>query len=103
MMERAHIFDLMNELKLFGMRSAYEHHQPWALCRVSDGRGRHSQKSFRRHPAHDCGTPASARYIDCVSRSIFHAFERSRERCVLIKINSTIFRHSVEPYGPQKV
>src|SRR3981081_2404037 len=40
------------------------------LCRVSDGRSRHSQKSLCRHSADDRGTAAAARCIDSVMRSV---------------------------------
>jgi hypothetical protein len=46
-----------------------EGRQPWALCRVPDGRGRHSAKSVRRHPADDRGTAVAAGLIDSVKRS----------------------------------
>ena len=46
-----------------------EGRQPWALCRVPDGRGRHSAKSVRRHPADDRGTAVAAGHIDSVKRS----------------------------------
>jgi hypothetical protein len=46
-----------------------EGRQPWALCRVSDGRSGHSQKSLCRHSADDRGTAAAARCIDSVMRS----------------------------------
>ena len=46
-----------------------EDRQPWPLCRVSDGRSRHSQKSLCRHSADDRGTAAAARCIDSVMRS----------------------------------
>ncbi len=47
-----------------------EDRQPWPLCRVSDGRSRHSQKSLCRHSADDRGTAAAARCIDSVMRSV---------------------------------
>src|SRR6202022_2690142 len=47
-----------------------EDRQPWPLCRVSDGRSRHSQKSLCRHSADDRGTTAAARCIDSVMRSV---------------------------------
>ena len=45
-------------------------HRGWALCRVPDGRGRHSEKPLRRHPAIDRGTATAARHFDRVRRSI---------------------------------
>jgi hypothetical protein len=47
-----------------------EDRQPWPLCRVSDGRSRHSQKSLCRHPAADRGTAAAADSRIDVKRSI---------------------------------
>jgi hypothetical protein len=47
-----------------------EGRQPWALCRVSDGRGCHSENSLRRHLAAHCGIAAAARQFDRVRRSI---------------------------------
>src|ERR1700737_1415542 len=41
-----------------------------SLCRVSDGRSRHSQKSLCRHSADDRGTAVAARCIDSVMRSV---------------------------------
>jgi hypothetical protein len=65
--------------------------QPWPLCRVSDGRSRHSQKSLRRRPTND--SPNFDRRPIQRLREVFgrHAFEpNSRERCVLITINSAL-------------
>ena len=39
-----------------------------ALRRVPIGGGRRSEKSLRRHPAHDRGTSAAADRINCVAR-----------------------------------
>ena len=39
-----------------------EDRQPWPLCRVSDGRSRHSQKSLCRHSADDRGTAAATTF-----------------------------------------
>jgi Transposase DDE domain group 1 len=47
-----------------------EGHQPRPLCRLPDGRGRHSEKSVRRHSAADCGVTTAAHYIDSVTRSV---------------------------------
>src|ERR1700730_4851325 len=44
--------------------------QPCPLCRVSDGRSRHSEKSLCRHSADDRGTAAAARCIDSIMRSV---------------------------------
>src|ERR1700676_2756169 len=52
------------------LRRGRPHHQPWALCRIPDGRGRHSAKSVRRHPADDRGTAVAAGNIDSVKRSL---------------------------------
>ena len=52
------------------LRRGRPQHQPWALCRVSDGRGRHSENSLRRHLAAHCGIAAAARHFDRVRRSI---------------------------------
>src|ERR1700716_284551 len=52
------------------LRRGRPHHQPWPLCRVSDGRSRHSQKSLCRHSADDRATAAAARCIDSVMRSV---------------------------------
>ena len=41
-----------------------ESREPRPLCRIPDGRGRHSPKSLRRHPANDRGTPATAGHVD---------------------------------------
>jgi hypothetical protein len=46
-----------------------EGRQPWALCRVPDGRGRHPTESVRRHsPAH-LGTSTAASHINRVKHS----------------------------------
>jgi hypothetical protein len=47
-----------------------EGRQAWPLRRLPDGRGRHSEKLVRRHPAVDRGTAATTCYIDRVRRSI---------------------------------
>ena len=44
-----------------------EGRQPRALCRLPDGGGRHSEKSLRRHPAHDRGTAAAAGRVNGVA------------------------------------
>jgi hypothetical protein len=38
-----------------------EDREPWPLCRVSDGRSHHSQKSLRRHPTNDRRTSTADR------------------------------------------
>ena len=63
-----------------------EDRQPWPLCRLSDGRSRHSQKSLCRHSADDRGTAAAARCIDSVMRSVSRI--PSEEKCVLTAENS---------------
>jgi hypothetical protein len=55
--------------KLTKLRSA-RRSSPRALCRVSGGRGRDSEKGVRRHPAADRGTVAAVRQIYSVRRSI---------------------------------
>src|ERR1700724_146574 len=62
-----------------------EDRQPWPLCRVSDGRSRHSQKSLCRHSADDRGTAAAARCIDSVMRSVSRI---PSKKCVLTMENS---------------
>ena len=47
-----------------------EGHQPRPLCRLPDGRGCHSEKSVRRHPAADRRTAVAAGHIDSVKRSV---------------------------------
>ena len=46
-----------------------EGRQPWALCRVPDGRGRHPTESVRRHSAAHRGTSTAASHINRVKRS----------------------------------
>jgi len=55
-----------------------EGRQPWALCRVPDGRGRHPTESVRRHSAAHRGTSTAARSRAGVRRSIVLAFERKQ-------------------------
>jgi hypothetical protein len=43
-----------------------EGRQPWALCRVPDGRGRHPTESVRRYSAADRGTSTAASELDRV-------------------------------------
>src|ERR1700731_3685754 len=47
-----------------------EGRQPRPLCRLPDGRGRHSEKPVHRHPAAGRRTTATAHYIHSVRRSI---------------------------------
>ena len=47
-----------------------EGREPWPLCRVSDGRSRHSQKSLRQHPTKDRRTSTAARSSACVKCSV---------------------------------
>src|SRR2546430_6654877 len=47
-----------------------ENRQPWPLCRVLDGRSRHSQKSLRRHPTNDRRTLTAARPSACMKCSV---------------------------------
>ena len=59
-----------------------EGHQPRPLCRLPDGRGRHSEKSVRRHSMADRRTAADARHINgvrllVVTRSIKNHGRRS--------------------------
>ena len=46
-----------------------EGRQPWALCCVPDGRGRHPTESIRRHSAAHRGTSTAASHINRVKRS----------------------------------
>ena len=60
-----------------------EGRQPWALCRVPDGRGRHPTASVRRHSAAHRGTSTATRSSACVKCSVVIAFEpNSRGRCI---------------------
>jgi hypothetical protein len=47
-----------------------ERRQLWLLRCIRDGRGRHSEKPLRRHPAIDRGTATAGRRFDRVRRSI---------------------------------
>ncbi len=47
-----------------------EGRSPRPLCRLPDGRGRHSEKPVHRHPAAGRRTTTAARYIHSVRRSI---------------------------------
>src|SRR6202045_4434105 len=44
--------------------------QLWSLRCIPDGRGLHSEKPLRRHPAIDRGTATAARHFDRVRRSM---------------------------------
>ena len=66
-----------------------EGHQPRPLCRLPDGRGRHSEKSVRRHPAADRRTAVAAGHIDSVKRSVVTlSIKKLRETCVCRQQNS---------------
>jgi hypothetical protein len=43
------------------LRRGRPHHQPWALCRIPDGR--HSENLVRQHPAIDRGTATADRHF----------------------------------------
>jgi hypothetical protein len=46
-----------------------EGREPRPLCRLPDGRGRHSEKPFPRHPAADRRTPATAGHVNSMRRT----------------------------------
>lgn len=70
--------------------------------RVSDGRGRHSQKSLRQHPANDRRTSTAARYRARVKCSVVMRSRQLTGEMRLDHNQSDNFRHAVEPYGPQR-
>jgi hypothetical protein len=58
-----------------------EGHQPRPLCRLPDGRGRHSEKSVRRHPAADRRTAAATSSCVGVRRLVVVCSKTMGERC----------------------
>ena len=85
------------------LRRGRPHHQPWALCRVPDGRGRHSARSVRRHSADDRGTATAASHINRVMRS-FVTHPSQAHGCASMTENSVIFnaRHGAGSFHPDR-
>jgi len=85
------------------LRRGRPHHQPWALCRVPDGRGRHSARSVRRHSADDRGTATAASHINRVMHS-FVTHPSQAHGCASMTENSVIFnaRHGAGSFHPHQ-
>jgi hypothetical protein len=64
------VFDETGERLTPTFKIGREGRQLWSLHCIPDGRGRHSEKPLRRHPAIDRGTATAARQSDRVRRSI---------------------------------
>jgi nucleoside-diphosphate-sugar epimerase len=86
------------------LRRGRPHHQPWALCRFPDGRGRHPTESVRRHSAAHRGTSTAASHINRVQRSFEASEPNSRDRCASTTENWAIFnaRHGAGSFHPHR-
>src|SRR3984893_9444030 len=79
-----------------------EGRQPGPLCRLPDGRGRHSEKPVHRHPAAGRRTTATAHYIHSVRRSIVMRSMQSVGKVRLDDGKRNIFRRSARSRPPRR-